>query len=152
MYATIKNIFSKNNESDKISPPPKYFRLPCGKLRLYSVLGDHKEFGKSFNYGNSCTGTGPYKEWESMIVEAEACDYRYLKPYAKKIDGTFHLDDDDNLWACKNCEAYATWELYDSDIMICTERCLNCTKEIYFHKVIRIQRKWKKYKNIDIRI
>ena len=83
-----------------------------------------------------------------MIVDEDAKDYKYLKPYAKDINGKIHKNDDDDddgeLFVCKNCEAYATWERH-GNVMIRIEGCINCLNDNYRNKIVRIQRYWQRY-------
>ena len=137
--------YNEGEESDDV----RRFRLPCGKIELYSELKDHGTFGKAFKKINWDWGTGPYKEWENMIVGADAIHYKYLKPYTKDINGEFHKNDDGELFVCKNCEAYATWERCDN-VMIRIEGCTNCFHDNYYNKIVRIQRYWRKYNTSSI--
>lgn len=138
-----------SEDSETMDTPTNFFRLPCGKIRPYSTLNDHGQFGKDFRRMNGGWGTGPYKNWESMIVDSDAVDFKYLKPYEKDIDGNFYKNDDGEISSCKNCEAYGYYEKYGPDIMICTKRCINCINANYQYKIMRIQRKWREYKHID---
>ena len=125
------------------------FRLHCGKLHEYSTLKDHGEFGKSFQTKHGEWGTGPFKEWENMIVDKSALDYKWLHPYVKDINGKYFKEDDGSLSYCKNCEAYGDWGKIGNNIMICIERCLSCKNGEYEFKVQGIQRRWREYKNIN---
>ena len=125
------------------------FRLLCGKLREYSTLEDHREFGKVFRNKHGGWGTGPFKEWENMIVDESAQNYTWLHPYVKDINGKYFKEDDGSLSYCKNCEAYGDWEKIGNNIMICIGRCLNCKNGEYTFKVLRIQKQWRKHKNIN---
>ena len=129
--------------------PRHRFRLPCGQIKSYSKLTDYKNFGKVFKSIGSEWGTGPYKEWQSMIVDEYAIDYPYVKAYTKKINRDLFRDEYYNMDVCKNCEAYGDWEMYDSRIMICKMRCTNCVQAEYNYKVMRIQRCWRLHKSID---
>jgi len=137
-------VLAEDSESIDESSEVHRFRLPCGKIVLYSELQDHGTFGKAFKKINWDWGTGPYREWESMIVDEDAIDYKYLTPYEKDINGHINKDDDGNLSVCKNCEAYATWKRY-GDIMIRTGGCTNCINDNYRNKIIRIQNRWRSY-------
>ena len=129
-------------ESDKI-----YVRLACGKIEEY--YGYHTYTNGSNilidKYKNK--RTGPFYNLDEMLVAKDALPYRYVHPYEKDINGTINKNDGKKS-VCKNCEAYAEWEQVGEDIMICTERCLTCSKMEYIYKVMRIQRRWRDYKNI----
>jgi len=125
-----------------------FFRLPCGKIRQYSILEDHQQFGKVFRTMCGSWGTGPYKNWRSMIVDSDADNFNYLKPYPRDIDGNFFKEEGGSLHYCKNCLAYGKWILC-SGIMILNEECLTCLNSNYKNKVMRIQRLWRRYKGIN---
>jgi len=133
-----------DDRTDTISTQVHRFRLPCGEIESYFELRDHGELGKGFKKIDHDWGTGPYREWKSMIVDKDEKDYKYLKPYAKDINGEIYKDDSGNLCVCDNCKAYAIWER-QGDIMIRTKACTNCINDNYLNKIIKIQRYWLSY-------
>jgi hypothetical protein len=137
-----------SEDKDATTISTNFFRLPCGKLRQYSTLKDYGQFGKVFLNSTDNWGSGPYKNWRSMIVNSDANNLNYLKPYPKDIDGNFFKEEDGSLHHCKNCLAYGKW-IFCSGIMILNEGCLSCMNSKYINKVMRIQKKWREYKHID---
>lgn len=124
------------------------FRYPCGKINQYYGLKDHGCFGKDFRKIGGEWGTGPYQEWASMIVDEHAEPCKWIKSYPRDISGKVYKDDDGTIHGCKNCEAYGKWDFINRDIKFCYEKCLSCLNNIYVQKMRRIQRQWRKYKNI----
>lgn len=148
VYLSNRDVTLEQTSEVKNLVYPK-FRLACGKLREYSTLEDHGEFGKVFKTKCGEWGSGPFKEWQNMIVDKSAQDYKWLHPYVKDINGKHLKENDGSLHYCKNCEAHGEWEKVENDIMICIERCLNCTNGEYVFKVRRIQRRWREHMNIN---
>lgn len=134
----------EEDEANKI-----YVRLACGKIETYYGFHTFKNGSKILIDKEKNWRTGPFKNLDKMLVDKNALPYRYVHPYEKDINGNMYISDSGDKSNCKNCEAYGIWEKVGNDIMICAERCLSCRKQQYFYKVMRIQRKWRHYKNND---
>tara|TARA_B110000908_G_scaffold155943_1_gene194614 strand:+ start:1442 stop:2098 length:657 start_codon:yes stop_codon:yes gene_type:complete len=126
-----------------------YIRIPCGIVRKYYGFHTFDDGSKILIDKNGNWRTGPFKNLEDLLVNKYSTDYQYVTPYEKDINGHIHKTDTGERAVCKNCLAYGKWEHCNNNIQICVERCLNCRNAEYQYKVLRIQRKWRQYKNID---